>query len=200
MTGLALSLLMAAALGVAPKPADPQAIGRLGDLSGNDLPSVRDGVVFANVALDFMGTPMGCTVVKSGSRWLDLRTCAGLMRLRYVPARDEAGVPVASVYSTAVRWSTGGYGSPGYLVDETVEVGKLPAGAAQPVVAVRQVIDPDGSVESCEVDQGSGVAGLDRLACGQAEGLGKLGPVKDRSGKPVRTLRVSHIQFAQKAG
>jgi hypothetical protein len=199
---IALALLMAEAFGAAPKPVDPQAIARLGDLTGNTLPSAHEGVTFADLSLDYLGAPIRCAIMRtSGAPGMDRRTCAALMRLRFVPARDEAGVPVASVFPAAVRWTFGGAsGAPGHLLDETVEVGRLPDGAAQAIAAVRQVIGADGGVESCAVDETSGSEKLDRLACKQAEGLGKLGPIKDRAGKPVRTLRVSRIQFVQRNG
>lgn len=199
---IALALVMAAALGSAPKPLDPQAIARLGDLAGNTLPSAREGVVFATLSLDFLGAAIRCDILRAGTAvGMERRTCASLMRLRFSPARDEAGVPVASTYSTAIRWSFGGTSSaPGYLVDETVEVGKLPGGARQPVTTIRQVVAADGALESCEVDATSGSDRLDRIACRQGEGLAKLGPIKDRAGKPVRTLRTLRILFVQREG
>jgi len=199
---IGLALMMAAVLGTGPKPLDPRAIARLGDLSGNTLPSTREGVVFAALSVDILGAPIRCDVVRGGTVvGMDRRTCLALMRLRFSPARDEAGVPVASVYPAAIRWSFGGATStPGYLLDEMVEVGRLPEGTKQAVTAVRQVIAADGGLESCEVDATSGSDRLDRIACKQAEGLSKLGPIKDRSGKPVRTLRISRIQFVQRDG
>lgn len=199
---IGLALFAAAALGAGPKPLDPRAMSRLGDLTGNTLPSTREGVVFAALSLDATGTPFRCDIARTGTViGTEHRTCATLMRLRFSPALDEAGVPVASVYPAAVRWSFSGATSGlGHLLDETVEVDRLPDGADHAITAVRQVIAADGSLDSCEVDATSGSEKLDRLACKQAEGLAKLGPVKDRAGKPVRTLRISRIQFVQREG
>lgn len=194
-------MLAAAAQGAGPRALNAQEMNGYG-VSGQAqlLPSDREGVTFVTLSLDPMGHPIHCDVSKSsGYRTLDAKTCATLLRhARFLPAHDEAGQPVASAYGTAMRWGVGIGGAPGYMIDMTVEVGRLPKDAGQPVTAVRQVIAADGLLESCGIERTSGFAPLDRIACRQAEGLAKLGPVRDAAGRPTRTVRVSRVLFVER--
>ena len=197
MTILASLLLAAAAHG--PQLLDAANVNALGVYESH-LPSDRDGDVYVTLTVTPEGRPIHCDVAhSSGFRSLDAKTCAAMLRrARFAPARDEDGQPVASVYGAGMRWGPYYAGTPGYLIDMTVEVGKLPADAQQPIVAIDQLIAADGTLESCGIEQTSGFTKLDKLACKQAEGMAKLGPVKDAAGHPVRTLRVSRILFVEK--
>lgn len=193
-------MLAAATQGVAPRELNAEQVTSHGVSEDSRLPSDRDGIAFVMLTLDPVGRPIHCAVAKSsGFRALDSKTCATLTHYaRFLPARDESGQPVASAYPTAMRGGVGVSGAPGYMIDMSVEVSKLPSDTVQPVAAVRQVLAADGTLESCEIERSSGSDKLDRLACRQAEGLAKLGPVKDAGGAPVRTLRVSRILFVER--
>ncbi len=66
----------------------------------------RQGRTVARLTVDAAGVPVGCTIVtSSGSRSLDAATCSiAIGKVRYDPARDAAGRPIASTATLPVRW------------------------------------------------------------------------------------------------
>lgn len=91
----------------------PEVLGNPGDAFSPDLypdESIRrneQGRVVAQLALDASGTPRGCRIVtSSGFARLDNITCdIARARLRYRPARDEAGRPIPATVKLPVRWA-----------------------------------------------------------------------------------------------
>lgn len=90
----------------------PAAIGGVGQWFGpNAYPpeairAGRAGRVVALLAVDATGAVTGCTVqVSSGTTALDTATCAiATAHLRFDPATDHDGHPVAGSYVLPVRW------------------------------------------------------------------------------------------------
>jgi TonB family protein len=66
----------------------------------------EQGRTVAKLSIDPSGTPLTCVVeTSSGSSSLDQATCRIALRsVRFDPARDSAGVPIASEYRLPVRW------------------------------------------------------------------------------------------------
>lgn len=66
----------------------------------------EQGRTVARVEVDAKGTPSTCSVVvSSGSASLDARTCEiAIASLRFNPARDRGGTPIAAPYTLPVRW------------------------------------------------------------------------------------------------
>jgi protein TonB len=66
----------------------------------------RAGTTGFVVSYDERGRPTGCQVTSSsGSDDLDAQTCKSVMRnARFTPGKDADGNPVASSYSSRVRW------------------------------------------------------------------------------------------------
>lgn len=102
---------------LAPPPADPRKgpaylRGNPGSAFGPDsyppeaIRQGQQGRTVAVLTVDASGTPVRCTVkTSSGSRALDRATCTtALARVRFEPARDNRGAPIASHYTLPVRW------------------------------------------------------------------------------------------------
>ena len=66
----------------------------------------EQGRTVAQLAVGADGIPTGCAIAtSSGSRSLDAATCAiAIGRVRYVPAHDTAGRPIAARVTLPVRW------------------------------------------------------------------------------------------------
>ncbi len=109
--------LMAPATAPALPPTDPARAssglrGNPGQFFGPDaypaeaIRAGEQGRTVAALTIDAAGLPTACAVeTSSGSRSLDSATCAIAMgRVRFDPARDEEGRPIASHYRLPVRW------------------------------------------------------------------------------------------------
>jgi protein TonB len=80
-------------------------------ITDHDYPSAAlragmQGTVNFVLDIDAAGRVTDCTVTaSSGWELLDSRSCALLMqRAAFTPARDEKGTPIASTYSSRIRW------------------------------------------------------------------------------------------------
>lgn len=98
-------------------PADPKLARRAlsGDVASafiaDDYPmealrADEQGRTVASLVVGPNGVPQRCTVrTSSGSAALDQRTCeVALARIRYKPARDRLGRPIAATTTLPVRW------------------------------------------------------------------------------------------------
>ena len=111
--GLSLAFaLVPAAVGAAqdaPPAAPKNNPGRFFGVDQYPVEALRhheQGRVVAMLIIDATGTPTHCTVTtSSGSASLDVGTCnIALTRVRFTPARDDAGHAVAGTYSLSIRW------------------------------------------------------------------------------------------------
>jgi TonB family protein len=68
--------------------------------------NAEQGRTVARIEVDAKGIPSNCSVtVSSGSSSLDARTCEiAIASLRFNPARDRGGTPIAASYTLPVRW------------------------------------------------------------------------------------------------
>lgn len=92
----------------APEPLTPPAAW----MTSDDYPRAalraeQTGDVLFTLSIDAAGIPTDCQLVgSSGVPILDTTTCALTMaRARFKPARDAAGVPMASRWKNMIRWA-----------------------------------------------------------------------------------------------
>ncbi|MDB5709081.1 MAG: hypothetical protein JWL96_1151 [Sphingomonas bacterium] len=66
----------------------------------------EQGRTVARIEVSAAGAPLTCSVsMSSGSTSLDARTCEiAIASLRFNPARDRGGTPIAASYTLPVRW------------------------------------------------------------------------------------------------
>jgi protein TonB len=140
--------VQAAPAGVAREPVPAANPGTW--FSNDDYPpaALREqlsGPVSFRIDVDAAGRPTGCTVTaSSNAQLLDDATCAlMLQRARFTPAIDATGRPVASSWSSRIRWQvpTAPPAPPAPLV--------LPNGAQSKVGASDVTVNADGIIEAC---------------------------------------------------
>jgi len=192
-----LSVLVAGSLlGTAPLSTNPAMWQRLPDhvrLEGSSpTPNIR-----VELTVDTNGDPIHCNVLQSDeAKGFDNRFCIVPMRhAHFRPARDEGGQTVVGVFSTDFRYRTdrGGHGP--RWSDYTLTVSALPSTRQFGTIA-RVVTDDRGRVETCAIDQSSGDARLDDLACRYTRSSLMLAAPFDRDGRPVRAMRLVSIGFS----
>lgn len=94
-----------AALGTPPTPRNVSAVFGVDAYPKEAIQHGEQGRVIALLSLDAMGRVVDCAVKSpSGYRALDNASCAIAPRLRYTPALDKQGVPMASHTGLPVRW------------------------------------------------------------------------------------------------
>uniref|UniRef100_UPI0012E2B3D7 energy transducer TonB n=1 Tax=Sandarakinorhabdus oryzae TaxID=2675220 RepID=UPI0012E2B3D7 len=151
----------------------------------------------------------------SGVKPVDLTACLQLMaRGRYQPARDVKGRDVAAVDFYALEWTMGETRAAppapdrpepaircpdarvsGPMVaepcmrDAWIGNGEYPAGplarGESGTVGYKLAINPQGSVERCDVIRSSGHAGLDRDTCALLARRARFVPAQDVDGSPM---------------
>lgn len=67
-------------------------------------------------------------------------------------------------------------------------------------VGFRITVEPDGSLGSCEVTQGSGSAALDRETCEVIVEFARFQPVRDGDGRAVRAVSDGYVDWKLPAG
>jgi hypothetical protein len=153
-----------------------------------------------DVMIDNSGRPFHCRVSQtSGVKKLDDLACSSMLaRAKFTPAQDASGAKLFGSYSGKVTWDKDVKTLPlPAWPDTVVDVNKLPADA-QPYVLVRQIENPNGEVESCELVMTSRAEALDKLACKLAAPLAKADPLADEQKNPVRAVRVREVVFMPK--
>jgi TonB family protein len=114
---------------------------RAGQLSRRS--DARQGRVVAAIGVDAAGGITSCSVaVSSGTTVLDTATCEiATAHLRFDPATDHRGRPIASTYKLAVHWM---------LPENTPQVEDVTAGPPKDsVVEVTLAFDANGVLLSC---------------------------------------------------
>ena len=103
--------LLSLAVAAAPSSPAPQPIGIASWITASDYPPLAlrlgvEGLVAYRLEVDAAGKVTGCTVTApSGQASLDQPTCDLLMqRSRFAAAIDVSGRPVASSFSSRIRW------------------------------------------------------------------------------------------------
>src|SRR5437762_10598671 len=114
---MAATFLMAVATPPPPPQAPPQDL--VGLFSYHDYPSAaldrgEQGSVYLQVVIDPQGLVDSCaTVLSSGSRELDDRTCKVVtLRARFSPARDDEDKPIYGIYRGIISWRINGGSAP----------------------------------------------------------------------------------------
>jgi TonB family protein len=119
-----------------PKWISRQAIS-VDDYPAQALSEKMVGATRYEIAVSDTGAALGCTIIKSsGHDLLDRTTCDLLMkRAKFMPAKDDAGNPVAGVWRHLVGWYPSSRDSrPGYVG-----------------YGVTVTFDTDGEVTTCQV-------------------------------------------------
>lgn len=90
----------------------------------------------------------------------------------------------ATLLPLALLLTQNAAGAGGKAMGLTVEVQKLPAGYKQAPVVHLEFTDT-GTVATCAVEQSSGSAGIDKVACQQAQAQVKLPVKKKKAPEPI---------------
>lgn len=153
------------------------------DYPRDALLSQQEGTVRFRLEVDETGTASGCLVtMTSGTPSLDEAACR-LLRERAVfrPALDRDGKPTAGHYSSAVRWVIP---EPNFILP--------PASGA---VIFSFVVERDGKISSCEIEQAEGVAAQELARFSPCPKVGtQFEPYRDESGNPVRKRVITTFQ------
>ncbi|CAN5524233.1 hypothetical protein BH10PSE14_BH10PSE14_19110 [soil metagenome] len=124
-------------------------VGDVGQWFGPDnyppaaVRAARQGRVVAAIGVDAAGAVTSCTVAESsGTTILDTATCEiATAHIRFDPATDHGGRPIASTYKLAVRW---------VLPENTLPVQDVTAGPPKDsVVEITLAFDANGVLRSC---------------------------------------------------
>lgn len=167
----------------------------------SDLPGTDRQAARLLLAIDTHGNVRRCDILESGgSRPHDARACAVLLqRGRFKSAADRDGKAIPSTVALSVDWrkpfAEGGPFAP--PVDFVIDVARLPDDRTVASVSVRQILNDQGALESCEIEAPSGLPAIDKQACSMADPLLKLGPVIGLGDKPMRAMRVSRIVISR---
>jgi TonB family protein len=156
----------------------------------------HNGVTQEDIFINAMGKPETCTIiVSSGSKDLDSTSCAAAIRRgRFTPARDETGKPMNGVYRFRTIWFQDEV--VGKLpADVTLSIAKLPHGTASATVNLRYIVDEQGRIIRCAVDQTSGVAELDLAACSAMRQRYRFAPARDGAGRAWPVVRTQSVAF-----
>lgn len=103
MTSIALMIL---AVATAPVPIPPRVM--IADYPASSLRNGEQGKVSYEVVVDQAGKATSCAVTtSSGHPTLDEAACHEIMRLRFRPATDDAGLAVAGTFKGARTYSLG---------------------------------------------------------------------------------------------
>jgi hypothetical protein len=166
----------------------------------SDRERIDGGSVSIELVVDAKGVPVSCLITQpSDDRRQDLTICNELQRNgRFDPARDEAGVVLAGIWVTKISWDQvlGGDGHGLPLGPEiTIKVDRAVGTSGRAMVAIRQVILPNGKTESCTTHRSSGYPDLDDLACTLAKEQLETTPLVDSEGNNIRGLRIRLVGF-----
>lgn len=150
----------------------------------------HEGLVGVTLQIDVSGRATKCDVTaSSGYPGLDNGACFLLMRrARFDPARDAGGNLVASTYAGRFSWRLGNAkptrtGADGTAGSEAppppgmleLAVAALPSAHQQPAKAEIR-FGPDHRVSECRIEESSGSAAADKVACAQVRSLADAGP------------------------
>lgn len=151
-----------------------------------------EGVTRFSLTVEANGLVSACNITEpSGSEDLDRKTCELLLRNgKFTPAKDAKGKPVASRWSSAMRW----------------QMPSLPPPPLGEFVITFEV-NPDGGVSNCVIERAEGYARekgykpgpaarcpMNDFASGYPDAAGKPAAVKIR-----HTQRVEIIEMPAKA-
>jgi hypothetical protein len=122
--------------------------------------------------------------------------CPLISAAKFTPAKDSAGHPIYSLVTTQFHWTAEGATEKTTSPDVDLTVAQLPSGASvHPIGQAAVIVDADGKVEECSVVGPSGIQGLDKAACKAGLAAETLKPIKDNSGKNVRSLQSLSVGF-----
>lgn len=162
----------------------------------------KSGVIVVEILIDPTRKPQSCGLAAtSGSSDLDLRACAaGMARGKYTPATDENGVPMYGVVRLRVRrvlerFCDDPKGAPKWPADLVLEVTKLPEGRESLRVEQAYLVDEQGAVQRCSVQQTSGFGTFDTGACATMTKLQHYAPARDKADKAWPVVRTQEIEF-----
>jgi len=178
--------------------------------SANDSPAYLqiDGVsriVHTRTVVRPDGTIQGCSVdPSSGDTWLDAFTCKLIVRrAKFVPAKWSDGTPVYGVVRVPVTWAVGSPPERKYIKGGlNVTLKQLPMRLESPYFqGLVFGVDEGAKVVSC----GAGTEwhpGMDKInlalvsiACDQLTKSFAALPVKDDSGRLVRSVQNASVRF-----
>jgi len=165
----------------APKPTPVAPFGNPGtwvtddDYPAKALAGGEFGTIRFRLVVDEKGKVARCNILRtSGFAELDQHTCAVmLIRAKFKPARDAAGTPVAGLYEGSFTWMIPGGGAQRLLKEEVPPLGidlslnRLPKDYIDAAL-LRVHFARSGKPDACRVEQGTGNAMLDKIACEQA--------------------------------
>lgn len=157
-------------------------------ISSADYPATalrrgETGVVSVLLHVSADGKADSCTVTETaGSAGLDKATCTVFRRTKFDPARNAAGLAVATDYRASIAWGASGH-FPSVDIALPLQVAKIPADYRSPVKG-RVFLDGSGHIVGCEIEESSGSAPADRAACAYIRKSGFTFSPSPTSGTP----------------
>lgn len=187
------TILIAATAPASPASAvaasSPQPLGNPGtwvttaDYPAQSMRRSEQGSTGFSLEVNSLGEVTSCTIVStSGSAALDQATCYLVsQRARFRPARGIDSRPIAGTYNNRIRWV----------------LPKLP-GPTSSLSVISYLVDEQGVVSDCKVEQASGMAAL---AVGESVPGCRPGhqfqPYRDPSGQPVRKRIRARVEIEE---
>lgn len=179
----------------------------------NVLPAVarrsHDGIEYLTATISAEGAVVDCHAkLSDDSPFQDVHNCHDFAKVRFQPARDGKGQPIASIMTIALQWH-----SLTSLRDQVVDapaadmaapdsvylaVNRLPDGTNGMAHAdIGFVLDSAGRAEECELKRSSGSPALDRLACASGPAMAHVAVAHGADGQPIRSLRTLRVNFGR---
>ncbi|WP_082745911.1 energy transducer TonB [Sphingomonas sp. CCH5-D11] len=149
------------------------------------------GTVGFVVTVNEDGSVADCDVVaSSGVASLDKQACVLMRRNgKFEPARDTAGLPIASEHKSYINWGTKSDTNANY--DAMVAVKSLPSGKDKAEFTIRQIISANNVIESCALQSSKDDLIQQAQACKIAAQVIAPRSLRGADGTPIRGLRIS---------
>lgn len=163
------------------------------------------GTEIFKVSVSPEGVVSTCVVSITGRGPItDIANCKKLKRLKAKPAVDQNGRKIYGFASFIVSWNVLRAGHipsapsamPQIEPDLYLPLNRLPNGIRSDATSVLLLVaGADGKMETCEVQQTSGLAALDEAAC-RAVAVAGVTPATDADGATVRAVHSVRVGFA----
>ena len=157
----------------------------------------EEGTALVLLLIDTAGHVDTCTILEtSGFPDLDQQTCKLIQaHAKFVPAKDDIGSSVFSLYRIPVTWALGH--RPDVKVNPAfdIAINHGPPGVKLPLsMKISYFVTPDGTVTQCHPTEPEAPAELATLACKTAVTT-PYGVMRDHLGRPVSPMESVTVRF-----
>jgi TonB family protein len=170
----------------APKGIPPTALEREGGVD-----------IILRVKISPKGEVEQCSpIVLSSYPDFDLRVCDRVTRSTFKPGTDADGAPIYGITTLQIHFEKGAADERVISPDLDLTLDHMPADSSvHPKAQVAILVDPEGHVEDCRVFRPSGVAAVDSQTCKVATATAPFEPVRDDTGRAVRSVQAITVGF-----